>query len=76
VRILTRYILGEITSHALLGCALFTFILMMKPLEQILEMVVRNSSSFLTVFQTFLYIAQHFFADNSHVGAGGSVAGA
>jgi LPS export ABC transporter permease LptG/LPS export ABC transporter permease LptF len=55
VRILTRYILGEISSHALLGCALFTFILFMKPLEQILEMVVRNSSSFLTVFQVFLF---------------------
>jgi len=61
VRILTRYILGEITSHALLGCALFTFILMMKPLEQILEMVVRNSSSFLTVFQTFLFTLPNIF---------------
>ena len=61
MRILTRYILGEITSHALLGCALFTFILMMKPLEQILEMVVRNSSSFLTVFQTFLFTLPNIF---------------
>jgi LPS export ABC transporter permease LptG/LPS export ABC transporter permease LptF len=61
VRILTRYILGEITSHALLGCALFTFILMMKPLGQILEMVVRNSSSFLTVFQTFLFTLPNIF---------------
>jgi LPS export ABC transporter permease LptG/LPS export ABC transporter permease LptF len=61
VRILTRYILGEITSHAALGCALFTFILMMKPLEQILEMVVRNSSSFLTVFQTFLFTLPNIF---------------
>ena len=61
MRILTRYILGEITSHAALGCALFTFILMMKPLEQILEMVVRNSSSFLTVFQTFLFTLPNIF---------------
>jgi len=61
VRILTRYILGEITSHSLIGCALFTFILMMKPLEQILEMVVRNSSSFLTVFQTFLFTLPNIF---------------
>ena len=29
MRILTRYILGEILSHALIGCALFTFILFM-----------------------------------------------
>jgi LPS export ABC transporter permease LptG/LPS export ABC transporter permease LptF len=61
VRILTRYILGEISSHSLLGCALFTFILFMKPLEQILEMVVRNSSSFLTVLQVFLFTLPNIF---------------
>jgi LPS export ABC transporter permease LptG/LPS export ABC transporter permease LptF len=55
VRILTRYILGEISSHSLIGCALFTFILLMKPLEQILDMVVRNSSSFEVVLQVFLF---------------------
>ena len=32
VRILTRYILGEILSHTLIGCALFTFILFMRDL--------------------------------------------
>ena len=46
MRILTRYILGEILSHTLIGCALFTFILFMRDLHQILEMVVRNSSTF------------------------------
>ena len=61
MRILTRYILGEIFSHALLGCALFTFILFMKPLEQILEMVVRNSSSFVTVVQVFLFTLPNIF---------------
>jgi LPS export ABC transporter permease LptG/LPS export ABC transporter permease LptF len=61
VRILTRYILGEISSHSLIGCALFTFILFMKPLEQILEMVVRNSSSFMTVFQVFLFTLPNMF---------------
>ncbi len=61
MRILTRYILGEISSHAALGCALFTFILFMKPLEQILEMVVRNSSSFLTVLQLFLFTLPNTF---------------
>lgn len=55
MRILTRYILGEISSYALIGCALFTFVLLMKPLEQILDMMVRNSSSFLTVLQVFLF---------------------
>jgi len=27
VRILTRYILGEIISHTLIGCVIFTFVL-------------------------------------------------
>ena len=61
MRILTRYILGEISSHSALGCALFTFILFMKPLEQILEMVVRNSSSFMTVLQLFLFTLPNTF---------------
>ncbi len=61
MRILTRYILGEISSHSLIGCALFTFILIMKPLEQILEAVVRNSSSFLTVLQIFLFTLPNIF---------------
>jgi len=61
VRILSRYILGEITSHALIGCALFTFILFMKPLQQILDAVVRNSSSFTTVLQIFLFTLPNTF---------------
>jgi LPS export ABC transporter permease LptG/LPS export ABC transporter permease LptF len=61
VRILTRYILGEITSHSLIGCALFTFILFMKPLEQILDAVVRNSSSFATVMQILLFTLPNTF---------------
>ena len=61
VRILTRYILGEITSHSLIGCALFTFILFMKPLEQILDMVVRNSSSAEVVLQLFLFSLPNIF---------------
>ena len=55
VRILTRYILGEILSHALIGCALFTFILFMPHLPQILETVVRNSSTLSNVAQIFLF---------------------
>ena len=44
MRILTRYILGEVTSHALLGTAIFTFIIFTRELGQILELVVRNSA--------------------------------
>ncbi|MDE3199512.1 MAG: LPS export ABC transporter permease LptG [Acidobacteriota bacterium] len=55
MRILTRYILGEILSHALIGCAVFTFILFMRDLPHILEMVVRNSSTFSAVAEVFLF---------------------
>ena len=61
MRILTRYILGEITSHSLIGCALFTFILFMKDLGPILDAVVRNSSSFNTVMQIFLFTLPNTF---------------
>ena len=55
MRILTRYILGEILSHTLIGCALFTFILFMPYLPHILEMVVRNSSSSSAAAEIFLF---------------------
>ena len=61
MRILTRYILGEILSHALIGCALFTFILFMPRLPQILEMVVRNSSTFSNVAEIFLFTLPNLF---------------
>lgn len=55
MRILTRYILGEILSHTLIGCAVFTFILFMRDLNHILEMVVRNSSTFESVAEVFIF---------------------
>ncbi len=55
MRILTRYILGEILSYALIGCAVFTFILFMRDLNQILEAVVRNSSTFAMVAEIFVF---------------------
>jgi LPS export ABC transporter permease LptG/LPS export ABC transporter permease LptF len=56
MRILTRYILREILSHGLLGGALFTFILYMRDLGQILALVVHNSSSLLSVLKIFLFM--------------------
>ena len=56
MRILTRYILGEIFSHTLIGCALFTFILFMPNLGQILETVVRNSSPLSSVAEIFVFM--------------------
>jgi LPS export ABC transporter permease LptG/LPS export ABC transporter permease LptF len=61
VRILTRYILGEILSHTLIGCALFTFILFMPQLPHILEVVVRNSSTLTNVFEIFLFTLPNLF---------------
>src|ERR1017187_2873876 len=61
VRILTRYILGEILSHTLIGCALFTFVLFMGTLNHILEMVVRNSSTFVNVLEIFLFTLPNTF---------------
>lgn len=55
MRILTRYILGEILSHTLIGCALFTFILFMPYLPHVLEMVVRNSASLSSAMEIFLF---------------------
>jgi LPS export ABC transporter permease LptG/LPS export ABC transporter permease LptF len=61
VRILTRYILGEILSHTLIGCALFTFILFMPYLPHVLEMVVRNSSSLSSAAEIFLFTLPNLF---------------
>ena len=54
MRILRRYILGEVTSHALIGTAIFTFVIFTKELGQILELVVRNSAPLLGAIQLFL----------------------
>ncbi len=61
MRILTRYILGEILSHTLIGCALFTFILFMPYLPHVLEMVVRNSSTFSNAAEIFLFTLPNLF---------------
>ena len=61
MRILTRYIWSEVLSHALIGGALFTFILVMKNLGQLLEMAVRNSASLGGVIKIFLYTLPDFF---------------
>jgi LPS export ABC transporter permease LptG/LPS export ABC transporter permease LptF len=55
MRILTRYILREVTSHALLGGALFTFIIFTRDLGKILEFVVRDSASYADVVRIIAY---------------------
>lgn len=61
MRILTRYILSEVTSHALLGGALFTFVLFMRDLGHILELVVRESASFASMSEIFLLTLPNTF---------------
>ena len=39
LRIFTRYILGEVLSHAAIGASLFTFVIFMRDLGRILEYV-------------------------------------
>ncbi|TAM82665.1 MAG: LPS export ABC transporter permease LptG [Acidobacteria bacterium] len=45
MRILTRYIFKEIFGHCLLGLVVFTFVLYVRPLSQILELVARRNLS-------------------------------
>ena len=55
MRILTRYILGEVVSHALIGAGVFTFVLFTRDLGRILELVVRNSAPLPSVAEIFFF---------------------
>ena len=53
VKILPRYILNEVVSHAAIGTALFTFVIFMRDLGRLLELVVRNSAPLPSVAEIF-----------------------
>ncbi len=55
MRLLTRYILREVSSHALLGGVLFTFVLFMRHLTDILTLLVRNSAGSNDVVRIIAY---------------------
>lgn len=55
MRILTKYILREVLWHALIGAGLFTFVIFMRDVGRILELVVRNSAPFPSVVEIFLF---------------------
>ncbi len=55
MRILTRYILGEVLSHAMVGIGLFTFVLFMPQLVQILELVVQDGASPMSVLKLVVF---------------------
>lgn len=61
VRILTRYILGEVLSHTLLGIVLFTFVLFMPNLVQILELVVQDGASLGSVVKLVAFTLPNAF---------------
>jgi len=53
VRIFTRYILKEVLYHGLIGTSVFTFVIFMREVTRILELVVRNSAPFPSVAELF-----------------------
>lgn len=53
MRILTRYVLKEVLQHAALGAALFTFVIFMRDVGRILELIVRNSAPLPSVAELF-----------------------
>jgi LPS export ABC transporter permease LptG/LPS export ABC transporter permease LptF len=55
MRILTRYILGEVVSYALIGAAVLTFVLFTRDLGRILELVVRNSAPLPSIAEVFFF---------------------
>src|SRR6476646_2675967 len=55
MRILTRYILSEVISHAAIGVAVFTFVLFTRDLGHILDLVVRNSAPLPSVIAIFIF---------------------
>jgi LPS export ABC transporter permease LptG/LPS export ABC transporter permease LptF len=60
MRILTRYILREVSAHAILGGVLFTFVLFMRDLGDIVALVVRDSASLTDVLRIFAYLLPSF----------------
>jgi LPS export ABC transporter permease LptF/LPS export ABC transporter permease LptG len=56
MRILTRYILGEVTTHALVGTGVFTFIVYTRELGHLLELVVRNSAPLPSALKLFALV--------------------
>src|SRR5512140_1172079 len=53
MRIITRYILSEVLWHALIGAGVFTFVIFMRDLAKLLEIVVRNSAPLPSVAEIF-----------------------
>ncbi|MFY9747512.1 MAG: LPS export ABC transporter permease LptG [Acidobacteriaceae bacterium] len=61
MRILNRYILLEVLSHAAIGGAIFTFVLFIRYLPHLLEMVVRNSASLGSILEIVFFTLPDMF---------------
>jgi LPS export ABC transporter permease LptF/LPS export ABC transporter permease LptG len=55
MRILTRYILKEVISHAAIGVGVFTFVLFTRDLGRLLDLVARNSAPLPSVAEVFFF---------------------
>jgi LPS export ABC transporter permease LptF/LPS export ABC transporter permease LptG len=53
VKIFSRYILNEVVQHAAIGVSLFTFVIFMRDLGRLLEIVVRDSAPLPSVAELF-----------------------
>ena len=56
MRIIDRYISREVFSHALLGLAIFTFVLFVPQLVRLMELIVRHSADAPTVIALILCV--------------------
>lgn len=56
MRIFTRYILKEVLSHGVIGASVFTFVIFMRDLAHLLELIVRGSSPLPSVAEIFFLI--------------------
>src|SRR6202035_3001281 len=54
MRLLDRYITREVASHAILGLAVFTFVLFVPQLVRLMDLIVRHSGGTWTVAKLFL----------------------
>ncbi|MBZ5646381.1 MAG: LPS export ABC transporter permease LptG [Acidobacteriia bacterium] len=55
MRILTKYILREVLWHALIGAGVFTFVIFMRDVGRLMELVVRNSAPVPSVAEIFAF---------------------
>jgi len=54
MRLLDKYVGREVISHAFLGFVVFTFVFFVRPLVQLMELVVRHAMSFPSMLLLFL----------------------